>query len=244
MTAMLALCLKPLLPLMYALGGGGLSFLWYAGHGLAAALAVVCLVTIGALTQARARKSLPMHPVSALRLFNARPLLYGALAAGIAAVAFIVGIEMAVEGAAATDPPDVKQTKEAFKEIAQTLAGAIGAYLTGLTIAAADVDAAVGDYVKDQFRKAYKVKDTPTPAWPDDQAQAEVEADRRLGMSLEWNDNGDVVIPVGSYPYWALYGEGEADFTDWLRDGRAKRAQLLEESLKELETKSANPVNR
>lgn len=222
---MRALLLKPLLPLMYALGAGILSFLWYAGQGLAAVIIVLLGLLVGALTQAGAKRLLPMRPLAALKLFNARPILYGALAAALAAGAFIIGIELVVEGASETDATEVARTKEAFKEIAQTLAAAIGAYLTGLAVAAEDVDAAVGEYVRDEFRKAYTVREVNS-------------AGSMLDLPLMRDEaNGAVVVPNGSYAYLALYTEGPAGFDDWLKDGRLKRAQELEKWLAPLKSK-------
>lgn len=248
---MFALFLKPLTALAYAMGAVGLSLLWYTGQATTAILLVLVVVVLSYASQVMGRNKLPNDPVAAVKFFNLRPFLIGAITASGAALAFIIGIEWAVEGASQTDTGQVKQTKEAFKEIAQTLTAAVGAYITALTVQAADVDAAVGKYVKEQFYRVYSVAErtNSTPPLPPsvpgrlgslaesgstlsaDPAAAAIEFDRRLRQLPNTKPDGTIEFQPDSLGAYALYETGVFGLTDWSVESRMRRAEKIKENL-------------
>ena len=137
----------PLQALVVAMGGVGLSWLWFHDHRLTAGIAIVVVLLLGAAIDSFGNRCLPRYPVFARHLLEGWILIPLALAATAAAAIVVVTVELTVPDGTPTDT----------KELLGSASTGITAFLTAAFVSwASDDDASsLADHIKARFQGHY-----------------------------------------------------------------------------------------
>jgi hypothetical protein len=197
----------PLWGVVFALGGAGLAWVWHFYSWLLAVAIAFGIAGLGLMLEAIGRQMARTAPRRAIPWLECWAISVGAMTAAAAAIGILIGVNLTVDGALATDTGSVKLDKNTTKAIVAAVATSLAAFVTSLSVTSEKVDTALGGRIRKTFQEFFKGPGTPAADVP----------------------RGGRILPAGSEGLRAVYSL--FDPPDWDHDNRRLRAERLQEHL-------------